>query len=29
MSKKHNIGLAIQDDLQIGEIFKLETKHLI
>jgi hypothetical protein len=29
MNKKQKIGLAIQDDLQIGEIFKLETKHLI
>ncbi len=29
MTKKHKINLAIQDDLQIGEIFKLETKHLI
>ncbi len=29
MTKKHKFDLAIQDDLQIGEIFKLETKHLI
>jgi hypothetical protein len=29
MNKKQKIGLAILDDLQIGEIFKLETKHLI
>jgi hypothetical protein len=29
MTKKHKIELAIQDDLQIREIFKLETKHLI
>ncbi len=29
MTKKHKTELAVQDDLQIGEIFKLETKHLI